>query len=292
MRVHEELKKALVALGERLGFYAEEEATLPCSGPARYTPRHDVVWSVRIRNSVLERCFQGAGLAVSKGGDTIVPLVVWEITGVDASTKTIFAELAYSRVCGSPFTIIVAPDAAYDRGRGSRGMNIKRVLRIIETYQIFQPGHRVAATTHATIANAPKYSGSTGAEIRVYNEYSPLIYRLVGKTMHNIRTDIAFTALLSTQTLEFLTKILEAPPYTSEIISEIEILGVEIEKRTGQKHMAGSLFYLASMYPRGIIVTEKTGLAQRMLSSIGGSSRIKIVGPEEWNRLCSESLPP
>jgi len=88
-----------------------------------------------------------------------------------------------------------------------------------------------------------------------------------------IRTDIA----LVVGGLKGLEILIEELGWLSRPLdSALELVGIEIERRTGSKHLAGSIVLLSSIYPRGALVVPRgrLGEARRLASSLGSDSII------------------
>jgi len=121
-RIREELRR----LGGRLGFEVTSEVSesfLP-KAVARYKPRVDLVWSIRLEETQLRGIRRLLGAAVADFQmKPFFPLVGFEIEATDPSTKTQLSNLANLKTVAVPY------------GNSQAGMGLyRRAIRLVRTF--------------------------------------------------------------------------------------------------------------------------------------------------------------
>jgi len=169
---HRRVAEILARLGESLGFVSLLEARLDTS---QYKAIHDVAWLLPLEEeSARAPCIEE--LAVEHRGRMLLPIVVFEVTGVDASSKTLIAELGLSWRSGAGLAVIVAPDIPFDRDRKSTGMHYERAKRVARLYSLLHPARAVGVASHAAVLSHEElHLPPSEPRVVVEREYTPYL---------------------------------------------------------------------------------------------------------------------
>lgn len=277
---HRHLQDVIGSIGEIIGVRAQLEY-IPRLGDDSYHPRFDVAWLIEINCKVLyENGLELVCKEYSNDDYLEVPIALFEITGIDSTNKTLVSELASMSLFSAGYSVVVVPDQPFDKKGKKTGMNIKRAKRIVKTMRILFGNNKLYAISHESVMETWRRIKDTRLVSKAGNDYIGCIetirrssgkfeevftsdaYRLFlayeytpSKLNYEpsmgrlVKTDKALIACLSNRVSNVVAELLgEAEPP-----SLVDIIGVEVERRTTHKHIMGSIVYLSRFYPFGIV---------------------------------------
>ncbi len=274
------MQEVIGSIGEIIGVRAQLEYT-PRFDDGSYHPRFDTAWLIEINCKVLyENGLEIVCKEYSKEDYLEVPIALFEITGTDSTNKTLVSELSSMSLFSAGYSVVVVPDQPFDKKGKKTGMNIKRARRIVETMRKLFGNNRLYAISHESVMETwhrikgtrlvskagNDYMGcietirrSSGRFKEVFTsdvyklfvayEYTPSKLNYEQSMGRLVKTDKALIACLSNRVSNVIAELLGK----SEQSSLVDIIGVEVERRTAHKHIMGSIVYLSRFYPFGII---------------------------------------
>lgn len=290
---HSKVQKLLAEQAEALGLQAIIEYTPSGISGYNYRPRYDVAWIASIPTKDLLELLDDIGLppklstTLSNYFNNILVSLI-EITGTDASSKTLRAE-AFSMSIQRPLrAYLVVPASPFDAGRRSTGMNLKRAERIVRLVRFLTGYPWILTLSHdqAIGAQAPPTecmpSRSTKKPINkrkiningiswileLWRDHTPSGLSLIKNDIPKIKVDYAVTL-----------RPLRTPQYGAiQCITNLDLLGIEIEKKTTFKHALGDLLHLSTLYYAGLVAAPHNlaGPLGRALRTLNPRGRILI----------------
>lgn len=317
-RLHANLQNELVQLGNKLGFLATKEYHLKNLYP-RYSPIVDVVWFYQLSDE--------QSLAISKvydlwcyweGSRALYPYAAFEITSLDATSKTIMSEIWNLKLAGFRYSFNVVPNKNPkhpDYMHKERAERIARTLKHFSgvsdafvvsieelkeaIYNIKSSHIKVLYTRKPALFKIPhlrdNLHNNTIRKLAEFGEkhgfipvveYTPNWLKKFEKRVTFIRHDVVWLLELPVDTeiqfREFL-RFLGINPVRD--VNPIEVLAFEVELGTFNKHSIGSVLNLARISRRGVLVIEnkKPNLTEtvRLISS----NRVDVKSIAEFEEL-------
>ncbi|AFK22645.1 hypothetical protein [Pyrococcus sp. ST04] len=302
--LHTELQNELVQLGNKFGFLATKEYPLENLYPG-YSPIIDVVWFYPLSEAQSSAIYRVYDLwPYWKGSKALYPYAAFEITSLDATSKTIMSEIWNLKLAGFRYSFNVVPSKNpkhpdyMHKERAERiartlkhfsgvsdafVISIKELQKVIynmknshsDVSHIKEPllfkTPRLRDNLHNNVMQKLTEFGKKHGFISVI-EYTPKWLKRFERRVTFIRHDVVWLLELPANTeiqfKEFLNSLGVTP---IRDISPIEVLAFEVELGTFDKHSIGSVLNLAKITGRGVLVIEnkKPNLVEtvRLISS-------------------------
>jgi len=288
-KFHTKLQDELVQLGSKLGFLATKEYPLKNIYPG-YSPIIDVVWFYPLS--------EAQSLAINKvydlwpywkGSKALYPYAAFEITSLDATSKTIMSEIWNLKLAGFRYSFNVVPSKNpkhpdyMHKERAERiartlkhfsGMGDAFVVSIEELQKIIynmKSSHSSKPPTkESSLFKTPRLKNNLHNNVmrnlaefgRKHDfisviEYTPKWLKRLEKRVTFIRHDVAWLLELPANTeIQFKEFLISLGVNPIRDVNPIEVLTFEVELGTFDKHSIGSVLNLAKITGRGVLVIE------------------------------------
>jgi len=302
---HGELIDILAALGAKLGFLVAEEFEF-CPRERSYTPHFDLVWFLEIPFlGHLRGVLPETPYIYEHKGRFVFPYAIFEITGVDATTKTIQTEIANIALARAKYGFIVVPSREERPGQ----MHVARARRALDMVMEFGGWRDICVLGHDDVLKLGSrdvvISGPSPRDVIAEKPEKPLpdlVNHLLSRASGNIvlrseyrpdtalgygrqrnltalqlpRLDYAFTYVLDPEIAAGVDWLLSMVPSAAFYGSPgvIDLLGIEIERARARKHVAGSIRNLHFYTYLGVVLTNRPDVVQRIIDTYGYSSHV------------------
>jgi len=301
---HEELIEVLAAIGAKLGFLVAEEFEF-CFGKHAYMPRFDLIWFLEMPFlGHLGEMLPETPYIYKHKGRFVFPYAIFEITGVDATTKTIQTEIANIALARAKYGFVIVPSRKEKPGQ----MHVARARRALDIVMEFggwrdicvlghddvlklrgrdviisglPPEHMIAKQPRGLPDLINNLLSRADSNIVLRSEYRPDIALGYGRqhclrSLQLPRLDYAFIYVLNQEVAAgvnwFLSLIPSAAFYGSP--GAIDLLGVEVERTRARKHVAGSIRNLHFYTYLGVVLTNRPDVVQRIIDAYGYGSHV------------------
>jgi hypothetical protein len=283
--LHRKLQDELVELGSRLGFLAEEECSLQHLYPG-YSPRVDVVWFYPLskdQSSAIQMVYDS--WPYSSESKLLYPYAAFEITSLDATSKTVMSEIWNLKLAGFRYSFNIVPSKNPEHPDYMHKERAERIANTLKYFSGFDDAFVVPIEKlEQTISSIDSWTLHSGQRVSFKNpmknvqndiikglrelgkrcgfislsEYTPIWIKKVEKRVTPIRYDVAWLlelpvniGLQFNQFLEYLgiKQIKDTNP--------VEVLVFEVESRNHlNKHSVGSILNITTIIGRGVIVMK------------------------------------